>query len=253
MTTQTRGMRQHQPLQPNIMYSRKNKLGRVPRFTSTDKGLEEALNTLGAAINGISIPEVQLINGTQEWRGNSVLLRAERQPPKAAPDLPRGLIVTSTKPPYCPTPPSPPAEGLVRYWVTLGTCNHTPLKNYTEFFDINASTHFILRIKLFTAGSVRVNEFSVEAEDADSYESPDIVFASDGTRPEEVYANIGTVIRKDEDGGTSYSINNYGEGGFMVYEYNTGVTFDETNPVNGGSAVRYDKEIVVIRSALYYD
>ena len=162
----------------------------------------------------------------------------------------RGLTLTTSKLPYCPTPPAPVADGLMRVWITLGSCNHTPLKNFANYYDINTNVKFYIKVKLPPSGGVRVTEFEIEEIPYDTAYPPEIVWPVDGSRPEYVYALVGYIIEDTETPG-KFNIVQDGQGSFMVYEYNTGVEFNEANPVNGGSAVRYQKELIVIRSEYY--
>ena len=86
-----------------------------------------------AAIAGDGLEEYESFAGT--------VFRAKR----SAEDV-GSLCLTALRPGYVPEPAEPPGELTRRLWVTMGTVNERLVNNWTDHFDITASSWFWLKV-----------------------------------------------------------------------------------------------------------
>jgi hypothetical protein len=95
---------------------------KLPKFQSADKGLEEALNMLKDAIEGLTVPDIKIAGGTQDWTSDSVTLR-----PDASNKTPQ---LVGTKAPWTPTFEYVDGDWTVRFH--LGTVNGVAPSNWND-------------------------------------------------------------------------------------------------------------------------
>lgn len=195
---------------------------KIPRFSSTDKSLEEALNLLGKAIESIHVPDVKLLGGTMEWSGNAVLMRPDPVRPgtgSAAPVIPP-LTIVSSRPAYIPEPTTPVAEGYARYYVTWGFADNKLPTNWNDYFDVDLSgdtRYFELKVYLNPSGYNITSSCEI-VEDTTSGDNPD--WEENGDRPSHLFVPLGMVFI---DSGAAIIYNN-GGGSISLGEHLAGLS-----------------------------
>lgn len=160
---------------------------------------------------------------------------------------PKSLMIVDSRPANVAAPSAPPASGYKRYWVTLGTCNAVPIKDFTDHEDIDATTKFYLKVKVRTTGGLVVEECEVVTY-AEAASPPDPVWQQDGTRPQYWYAYLGQVTKVDQGGGSyTYAITNDGEGSFILFETALGLDSVINNPASSSPCMDIMRDLVFVR------
>lgn len=204
------------------MFSTERPRAKVPRFTSPDKGLEGALNALGNAINAIQLPNINLVGGTQEWSGSSVLLRPDATPLVGSPPV---YI------PWKPTFSLQSGQNKVRF--NLGTVNGLIATNWDELLDLApAETVFVVLTATGEAGTGSVTGFSLSLEPSPpAQDNP-----TEGVLPSEFKFVLGVIKDHCAQMVIDYNLNATGSTAFIK---------SQTAPVEGGETfVRYWKWLV---------
>jgi hypothetical protein len=160
------------------MFKKTTKRSTIPKFTSSDKGLQEALNVLGSAINAIVIPDIRMVGGTQEWRDNQVLLRPER-------------VVNSTSSTYIPWKPIfSVTDGQHLVGFNLGTINSLVPTNWaTKHALAFDDTKYVILTATGDASSGNVTGCSLSIADS----PPTATNATEGVAPASFTIVLGVI------------------------------------------------------------
>jgi hypothetical protein len=143
----------------------------------------------------------------------------------APPAVVKPLQIVSAQPSYLPPPPSPPAEGASRLWVTWGSVNNAVATNWDAYFDLSADAVIYAEITLNTTSTYELissweiaTGTSVPAQMAWPESSP-----GGSLRPAKLYILLGTYIH------AASAVSNTGGGSLIVGEYVTGMYDDYTS------------------------
>lgn len=136
-------------------YSEKRKL---PRFTSADKGLESALNLLAAAIESITVPDINVSGGNIAWTNESVTIT-----PPAPRIAPAG---DTTLDPWEPTFTPSNVAGQWKVKFNLGTINGVVPTNWNDIHDlgnVDDIFKFVILTIITSSGAVSSCTISIAA------------------------------------------------------------------------------------------
>ena len=196
---------------------------KLPVFQSEDPGLALALNTLARAIDSIELPDVRISGGTQEWSGESVILRPDPAPPSVqGPAIPP-LTIVSTKPTYIQPPESVVAEGSQRFYLTWGFVNSKRIDDWSDPIDIvlsGGTRYIVLKVSLVSDSTVSDSVQDAEVVVWSSYdEETDPAWDANGNRPSHFFIPLGTIFVEEFDGTQVVTIVNIGRGSISVSEH----------------------------------
>lgn len=201
----------------------------LPKFKSSDKGLEDALNTLARAIENIEIPDVRLVGGTMEWTGGQMLLTPEATN-IAAEERKVPLTILSTRPAYIPASEVLPGTGSRRFYIEWGVVNEMLATNWSAYFDVGVTTYFFAKIMLSAGDSFGVTSWEIVTGPAsNTHATPE--WEPPARRPAYLVVLLGVVTVTTGEGGVkSYSVSNSGGGSVKMYQIIERITQGEGGP-----------------------
>ena len=219
--------------------------------------LEEVLNVLldytEAVGNRIPIISSTSTTRVQNIDGRTIAFHSATRG-NASEELITSLKIVDVKPDNVEEPVTPVEDGYVRIWVTLGSINSVPLKNWKDEYDFNVSKDVYVKVTTPATGSLMVTEFEVDLY-AEGVKPPDPVWLSDGTRPVEQYAFLGTVSKVEvvpagvDPAVYEYVIWNDGSGSITMSEQTSGLSSVTAQPDNTTPCLRMERSTSFVRRA----
>ncbi|MCP5535379.1 MAG: hypothetical protein H7A51_03995 [Akkermansiaceae bacterium] len=144
------------------------------------------------------------------------------------------LEILPSRPSYIAAPPTPPAEGIKRYYIEWGTVNDIVAENWDDHFDLSSTTYFFADISLAASDQLKVASWEIVTGSSwDSHQTADWPVGS--PRPASMVILLGHVY---VDGDGRHHISPNGGGSIQLTEHITSI-----QPGGSGGEVQIGKQL----------